>query len=255
MAYTTHPAEGVLNRVFNSSKDALHTHNTTALILTDEVTRPANTTQYSQYDIIGMDVLISGVTNTTPAVISTDAASLALFSDGDFVTISGVGGSTGVNGNYTMTKLSSTTFSVPVAAGGAYTSGGTISKMLQVSAAAQNGDGGYINWISLRKSTNTVTNASYDIYMFWNYPTINTDHATQTFYYADKGKGIYLGSISMNSTTGSDSAVATLTNINTLFKTANDSIKIYFRLVNNASTGYIPGSAEKFHITVGVDQF
>lgn len=253
--YTTHPAEGVLNRVFNPSKDALHIQNTSACILSDEIIRPANITQYSQYDIIGMDFNVSGVTNTNPAIISTDSVSLSYLNDGDYVTISGVGGSLGVNGNFAIQKINTTSFSIPVAGGGTYTSGGIISKMLQLNAAAYAGDGGYLSWVTVRKSSNIVTNAQFDIYMFWEYPTVNTDHATQTFLYTDKGKGLYLGSIGLSTTSGSDSAVATLSNINTLFKTSSNSTRIFFRLVNSASTGYIPGSNEKFYLTAGVDQY
>lgn len=65
---------------------------------------------------------VSDVTNANPAVVTDAGHDL---SDGTVVVIAGVGGATGVNGTRRVTRLTDDTFSVPVAAGGAYTSGGT----------------------------------------------------------------------------------------------------------------------------------
>lgn len=65
---------------------------------------------------------ISGATNANPIVVTTSAAHG--ITTGQPVTISGVGGNTAANGDRIATQLSPTTFSVPVAGNGAYTSGG-----------------------------------------------------------------------------------------------------------------------------------
>ena len=66
--------------------------------------------------------VVTGVTNANPAVVT--SASHGLVS-GTVVTVAGVGGATGANGTRVATVLSGSTFSVPVAAGGSYTSGGS----------------------------------------------------------------------------------------------------------------------------------
>ena len=66
---------------------------------------------------------ITGVTNANPAVVTDADHGLT---SGTVVRITGVVGATGVNDqNLPVTRLSSSTFSVAVAAGGAYVSGGT----------------------------------------------------------------------------------------------------------------------------------
>lgn len=66
---------------------------------------------------------ISNVSNTNPAVVTDTAHGLTT---GTVVRISGVVGATGVNGsNLVATRVSADTYSVPVAAGGAYVSGGS----------------------------------------------------------------------------------------------------------------------------------
>jgi hypothetical protein len=68
--------------------------------------------------------VVSAATVADPSVITTtDAHGLVT---GDVVTIAAVGGTTTVNGTWVVTVLTSTTFSVPVAGVGAYTSGGTV---------------------------------------------------------------------------------------------------------------------------------
>lgn len=65
---------------------------------------------------------ITGVTNANPAVVTSANHNLQT---GQRVTISGVVGATGVNGTNVVTRIDANSFSVPVAAGGAYVSGGT----------------------------------------------------------------------------------------------------------------------------------
>lgn len=70
---------------------------------------------------------VTNATVATPSVITTsDAHGLVT---GDVVTISAVGGTTTVNGTFVVTVLTSTTFSVPVAGVGVYTSGGTVTPL------------------------------------------------------------------------------------------------------------------------------
>lgn len=66
---------------------------------------------------------ITNATNANPIVITTSAAHNLV--TGDSVTISGVLGNTAANGTNVATVLTATTFSIPVAGNGAYTSGGT----------------------------------------------------------------------------------------------------------------------------------
>lgn len=75
-------------------------------------------------------VNVTGATNATPVVLTMGTHGLV---DGDYVTVSGVGGNTAANGSFYVDQLSSTTcalytdrtLSTPVAGNGAYTSGGT----------------------------------------------------------------------------------------------------------------------------------
>jgi hypothetical protein len=65
---------------------------------------------------------VQGVTNTNPAVITSAGSNIAT---GTVVTIASVGGSVGVNGTFIATNVDVNNFSVPVAAGGVYSGGGT----------------------------------------------------------------------------------------------------------------------------------
>jgi ubiquitin-activating enzyme E1-like protein len=102
---------------------------------------------------------ISGVTNTTPAVIDSTAHGLLT---GQVVTIASVGGATGVNGNFQVTVVDANHFSVPVAAGGAYTSGGTWTLIQAASWTEQFFDpnsGVYVPKVNGRAGTNCVMQA------------------------------------------------------------------------------------------------
>jgi lysophospholipase L1-like esterase len=67
---------------------------------------------------------ITGATNANPIVITTSAAHN--ITSGQSVRITGVVGNTAANTTAIATVLSTTTFSIPVAGNGAYTSGGTV---------------------------------------------------------------------------------------------------------------------------------
>lgn len=85
---------------------------------------PVAAVQGTDITIVVRSGSITGVTNANPANITSTAHGLT---SGDIVVISGVGGSTGVNVStgLVVTVIDADTFSVPVAAGGAYTSGGS----------------------------------------------------------------------------------------------------------------------------------
>lgn len=88
-----------------------------------------NVASSSAYALLDLDstspVAITGATNANPTVVSAVGHG---FSTGDSVTIAGVGGNTGVNGTWTITRLTSDTFSIPVntSGGSAYTSSGAV---------------------------------------------------------------------------------------------------------------------------------
>lgn len=65
---------------------------------------------------------IANATNANPIVVTTSANHG--ITTGQPVTVSGVGGNTAANGDFIATLLSPTTFSIPIAGNGAYTSGG-----------------------------------------------------------------------------------------------------------------------------------
>lgn len=66
---------------------------------------------------------ITGATNANPIVITTSVAHT--LNTGDRVTIAGVDGNTAANETWSVTSLTATTFSVPIAGNGTYTGGGT----------------------------------------------------------------------------------------------------------------------------------
>lgn len=69
--------------------------------------------------------VVTDATNATPIVITTSVAHG--WATGDLIAITGVGGNTAANGNWTMTNVSATTFSLDTSVGnGVYTSGGVI---------------------------------------------------------------------------------------------------------------------------------
>jgi hypothetical protein len=70
--------------------------------------------------------LVTGATNATPIVVTSDR--VHRLTTGDRVVVAGVGGNTAANGTWLVTVLSSTTFSLDTSVGnGAYTSGGRVS--------------------------------------------------------------------------------------------------------------------------------
>ena len=229
-----------------------------ANVFSCEIIRPADTTQYATSDVIGVNVAIVGITAqaVTGLCLVQVAASVidTILLDKDYITIASATGTTEANGDYTMTKVDATHFTIPVTFVNAWISGGTIAKMAQVDIARVNGGSGYINWLRLVTNNTSTTNAQFDIYVYFSLLSAILDNGQQTVLYANASKGIFLGSFVMSSGgTGSDSVRSDILNVNTLFKCATGSKRLYFRLVNTSATGYTPASAQKFSLTIGAD--
>jgi|GEM_PF-3901523 len=82
------------------------------------------TTQRSTTGLPTVSLSISGLSDANPIVVTTSASHH--LSTGDIVTIAGALGNTAANGTWVVTALSPTTFSIPVAGNGTYTSGATL---------------------------------------------------------------------------------------------------------------------------------
>ena len=90
--------------------------------------KTVNSGNLSRYGGPVASAIISGASTAPPIVITTSSAH-GLFT-GDVVTIASVGGNTAANGTWVVTYLTSTTFSLNDSTGnGAYTSGGTITRI------------------------------------------------------------------------------------------------------------------------------
>jgi len=84
---------------------------------------------FSQVESDNLGTLtVSGASNATPIVITTSTSHG--LTTGNQVSITGVGGTTAANGNWVVTVLTATTFSLNGSVGnGAYTAGGTVTKL------------------------------------------------------------------------------------------------------------------------------
>lgn len=83
-----------------------------------------NESTWNNFGVASVSHTITGATNASPIVITVDAAHN--LTTGNVLTISGVEGNTAANDTWTITVLSSTTFSLDSSTGNAaYTSGGT----------------------------------------------------------------------------------------------------------------------------------
>ena len=109
---------------------------------------------YGSLDIIPMlhggretSKAITGATNATPIVVTSVAHG---FSDGDKVTISGVGGNTAANGTFLVAGSTANTFQltdlagVNVAGNGAYTSGGKLTSGTHTAESVLNSNRAYL---------------------------------------------------------------------------------------------------------------
>jgi hypothetical protein len=166
-------------------------------------TRPAPTTGYTAHDNVGVILDVTGATQATPIVCT--ITQNHLLSDGDYVTISGVGGNTAVNVSayVKVTGYSATTFAmysdkaltVPVASNGAYSGAGVCARLFRLKNLLRIAGGtAYITKV------NAVTDLKtwVDQFRIWFYsapvPAI-LDNVEKTILYANVDKR--LGYITM----------------------------------------------------------
>lgn len=227
-----------------------------------EFTRPSNTTQYTGGDAIApVTVAITGATNASPAVIT--AASHGL-STGDRVTIAAVGGNTAMNGDWVVTVLTSGTFKISTEAGyltgtfvagnGAYTSGGTIQKMLRLAdVVSVDGGAGEIQKIRLTMGDAGVTTATFR-FRFYNSPISQiADNAAFTLLYANRAKQVADVSPTTVLTEGSGSNSAVVTHVpSPAIPFECDSSRRDLFIQMTAVGTYTPASAETIRIEVTI---
>ena len=131
-----------------------------------------DTTAYSQYDNVGVNLAVSGATQATPIVITCATHGLA---DGDPVTITSVGSNAAANVSCLakVTGYSTVTFGMysdkalqtPIAGNGAYTSGGTVARLFRIPGAFRKAGGNaYLTKVSC--TTNNATSATRAHYGF-----------------------------------------------------------------------------------------
>lgn len=185
--------------------------------VTVNFTRPADTTAYSQYDNVGVNLAVSGATHATPIVITTPTHGLA---DGDYVTIAGVGVNTAANGNFyvkvtgyttlTFALYSDKALTTPVAGNGDYSTGGTVARLFRIPGFFRKAGGsGYITKISC--TTNNAAWATQHQLWFYNAPaTAILDNIEKTALWANTAQR--MGPITMPAfskpSTNSDCAIS-----------------------------------------------
>jgi len=219
--------------------------------------RPANTTQYSQHDVVGIATAVVGITQDTATgyCLVEVAASVidTVLNDKDFVTIASVVGTTEANGNVQITKISATTFTIPVAFANAYVSGGTITKMLQFDVQATINQGFFLNWLKLSVRSVTVLNAQFAVHIYGEPITAIADNAQYAMLEANKHRGQLLSTFVLaTGGTGSDSMMD-IQDINRFIKMSSSYKRAFFRIVNTSATGWVPASGDIFSIQIGIN--
>lgn len=159
-------------------------------------TRPAPTTAYTCHDNVSTILDVTGATNASPIVVTTTQNHL--LSDGDYVTISGVGGNTAANVScyVKVTTYSAATFALysdkalttPIAGNGAYSSPGVCARLFRLpNFLASAGGSGYIMGINMMTDMRLFT----DQFRMWLYsapvPAI-LDNIEKTILYANVDK-------------------------------------------------------------------
>lgn len=222
-------------------------------------TRPANTTQYAVGDSVAPATsTITGATNANPSVVTTSAAhGLAT---GDRVTIAGSVGNTAINGNFQVVVLTATTFSlkteagVAVAGNGAWTSGGTVQKMLRFAdVVPAAGGSGSIVGIRLQVRNGTVTAGTFRIRFYTEPVTQIADNAAFTLLDANRDKrvGYYDLPILVTDGAGSDSAEVNVTLDQPLpFTCAPTRTDLFASII--ALGAFTPASGDTFKLEVTI---
>ena len=182
------------------------------LVTSQQITRPANTTAYTAKDAMGISLAVSDATNATPIVVTTGTNDL---SDGDYVTIASVGGNTAANGNFYVDALTTTTFALysdatlqtPVAGNGAYTSGGTVARLLRFARAGKWAGGGG----RIVKALFTTDKKDYDgsvkLHLYKAPITAILDNAANTWLYANVDN--WIGSVTLAAAASEDGTSST----------------------------------------------
>lgn len=102
-----------------------------------------------------------------------------------------------------------------------------------------------IKLLKLTKSTNSTTNASFDLYCYTSGVTATADNVEAGLFYGNKHVRIGKSSFTLSTagTTQSDCAEAVNTDVNLTFKARGTTF--YSQIV--AAAAYAPGNAEKFY--------
>jgi hypothetical protein len=212
-------------------------------------------------DVLSCNIAVVGVTIGPGGLCKVEVAAGIIdvtLKDGDLITIASIVGTTEANGDNFITKFDATHFTTPIPFVHAYTSGGTIARMFQMDLARVAGGTGLLNFLKLKMNSTVTLNCVFDCYMFFTPPSAILDNAQQTCLYTNSG--IFIGTFvagvggTGSGGTGSDSILAMISNINAVFKVNTGKKKVYFRLVNTTTTGYIPTSGEKATLIAAVIQ-
>lgn len=221
-------------------------------------TRPANTTAYTIGDAVApVTTAITGATNANPSVVTAAAHGLAT---GDRVTIAGSVGNTAINGNFQVVVLTANTFSlkteagVAVAGNGAWTSGGTVQKMLRFADVVPAvGGSGSIVAVRLQIRNGTVTLGTFRVRFFTEPTTQIADNAAFTLLDAnrDKRAGYVDLTIVVTEGAGSDSAeVNVLLDQPLPFTCKSDRTDLFAQIT--ALGAFVPASGDTFKLEVTI---
>jgi hypothetical protein len=226
-------------------------------------TRPANTTAYAIGDAVSpATATITGATNANPSVVTTSAAH-GLATD-DRVTIVGSVGNTAINGTFKVVVLTATTFSlkteagVAVAGNGAWTSGGTVQKLLRFTdVVPAAGGSGAITAVRLQVSSGTITLGTFRVRFYTEPTTQIADNAAFTLLDVNRDKRAGYVDLDILATDGggSDSAETEKILAQPLpFTCAVGRTDLFAQII--ALGAYVPESGDTFkmEITVRRDQ-
>jgi adhesin/invasin len=118
--------EGPVTLSLPTGLASLESPTTADFICTKEATVPSTVAIATSGTTAAVTLAVTGTSNANPDVIT--VASTATLTTGNTVTITGAVGDTAINGTFVVSVLSGTTFSIPVAGNGAWTSGGTVTE-------------------------------------------------------------------------------------------------------------------------------
>lgn len=218
----------------------------------DEISRPANTTAYTLGDVVGLNLAVTGATNATPIVVTTATHGLET---GDKVTIAGVGGNTAADGDWEVTVISTTTFSLKGSVGnGSYTTGGTVARAFAFHLASRlAGEEGYILNIMLMTNLLLPTNGSFRVYIMSEPPaSMPVDNAPYQINWADKESYVAKVDLVLVAEAAGDSAMAYNDSIRLAFKTSTNFRTLYACLV--AQGAYVPASGQTLRLGITAEQ-